>query len=251
MGLVFQTPENPHMHTNGHKVLITGGASGIGLALAKRFHAAGNTVVLAGRRADALAEAASALPGAQTEVADITQSTDRARLLHAHGDTSVLVNNAGIQINRPLLEQTEADICRELDTNLIAPVLLTHAFLPALLRQPQAAIVNVSSGLAIVPKEAASLYCASKAALHSFSQTLRWQLEGSPVKVFELLPPLVDTAMTQGRGQGKISPDALADAFWHAFTTGRHEVLAGKTRLLALINRLSPALAQRIMRKGL
>ncbi len=251
MGLVFQTPENPHMHTNGHKVLITGGASGIGLALAKRFHAAGNTVVLAGRRADALAEAASALPGAQTEVADITQSTDRARLLHAHGDTSVLVNNAGIQINRPLLEQTEADICRELDTNLIAPVLLTHAFLPVLLRQSQAAIVNVSSGLAIVPKEAASLYCASKAALHSFSQTLRWQLEGSPVKVFELLPPLVDTAMTQGRGQGKISPDELADAFWHAFTTGRHEVLAGKTRLLALINRLSPALAQRIMRKGL
>ncbi|MDO4724753.1 MAG: SDR family NAD(P)-dependent oxidoreductase, partial [Comamonadaceae bacterium] len=235
---------------SGHKVLITGGASGIGLALAKRFHAAGNSVVLAGRRADALAEAARVLPGAQTEVADITRPADRARLLQAHGDISILVNNAGIQINRPLLEQDQADIRHELETNLAAPVLLTHAFLPALLRQRQAAVVHVSSGLAIVPKEAASIYCASKAALHSFSQTLRWQLEGTPVQVFELLPPLVDTAMTQGRGQGKISPDALAAEFWRAFVANRHEVLAGKTRLLALIQRLSPALAQRIMRKG-
>ncbi|RRD58948.1 SDR family NAD(P)-dependent oxidoreductase [Comamonadaceae bacterium OH2545_COT-014] len=239
------------MNTSGHKVLITGGASGIGLALAKRFHAAGNSVVLAGRRADALAEAARALPGAQTAVADITQPADRARLLQAHGDISILVNNAGIQINRPLLEQHQADIRHELETNLAAPVLLTHAFLPALLRQPQAAIVNVSSGLAIVPKEAASIYCASKAALHSFSQTLRWQLEGTPVQVFELLPPLVDTAMTQGRGKGKISADALAAEFWRAFVADRHEVLCGKTRLLALTQRLSPALAQRIMRKGL
>ncbi|WP_343292372.1 SDR family NAD(P)-dependent oxidoreductase [Vandammella animalimorsus] len=239
------------MNTSGHKVLITGGASGIGLALAKRFHAAGNPVVLAGRRADALAEAARALPGVQTAVADITQPADRARLLQAHGDISILVNNAGIQINRPLLEQSPADIRHELETNLAAPVLLTHAFLPALLRQPQAAIVNVSSGLALVPKEAASIYCASKAALHSFSQTLRWQLEGTPVQVFELLPPLVDTAMTQGRGKGKISPDALAAEFWRAFAADRHEVLGGKTRLLALIQRLSPALAQRIMRKGL
>ncbi|WP_347484350.1 SDR family NAD(P)-dependent oxidoreductase [Vandammella animalimorsus] len=239
------------MNTSGHKVLITGGASGIGLALAKRFHAAGNPVVLAGRRADALVEAARLLPGAQTAVADITQPADRARLLQAHGDISILINNAGIQINRPLQEQTEADIRHELETNLAAPVLLTHAFLPALLRQPQAAIVNVSSGLALVPKEAASIYCASKAALHSFSQTLRWQLEGTPVQVFELLPPLVDTAMTQGRGKGKISPDALAAEFWRAFAADRHEVLGGKTRLLALIQRLSPALAQRIMRKGL
>lgn len=239
------------MQTSKHKVLITGGASGIGLALARRFHAAGNAVVLVGRRADALAEAARALPGVQTEVADITQAADRERLLHAHGHITILINNAGIQLNRPLREQSEADIRRELDTNLTAPVLLTHAFLPALLRQPQAAIVNVSSGLALVPKEAASIYCATKAALHSFSQTLRWQLEGTPVQVFELMPPLVDTAMTEGRGTGKISPDALADEFWHAFAQGRHEVLVGKTKLLGLINRLSPTLAQRIMRKGL
>lgn len=216
------------MNPSGHKVLITGGASGIGLALAKRFHAAGNALVLAGRRADALAEAARALPGAQTQVADITQPADRARLLQAHGDISILVNNAGIQINRPLLEQDQADIRHELETNLAAPVLLTHAFLPALLCQPQAAIVNVSSGLALVPKEAASIYCASKAALHSFSQTLRWQLEGTPVQVFELLPPLVDTAITQGRGKGKISADALAAEFWRTFAAAAMRCWAAK-----------------------
>ncbi|WP_373741240.1 SDR family oxidoreductase [Neisseria sp.] len=234
-----------------HTALITGGGSGIGLALARRFHAAGHRVILVGRRAEVLQKAAAELSGARYETADITLREDRERLLRNHPDVSVLVNNAGIQLNQPFAAQSEADIRHELDTNLLAPVLLTHAFLPQLTAQPNGAVVNITSGLALVPKEAAALYCAGKAALHSFSQTLRWQLEGTSVRVYELMPPLVDTAMTHGRGKGKISPDALAEEFWHAFTREKYEIMGGKTKLLHLINRIAPGLAQKIMRKGL
>ncbi|OSI17056.1 short-chain dehydrogenase [Neisseria dentiae] len=239
------------MTPDPHTVLITGGASGIGFALAQKFHAVGNRVILAGRRSEALQQAAERLPGALAETADITRAQDRAALVQKYPDLNILVNNAGIQLNSPLAEQSEADITHELCVNLTAPILLTHAFLPMLLKQPHGAVVNVSSGLAIVPKEAASVYCASKAALHSFSQTLRWQLEHTGVKVFELMPPLVDTAMTAGRGKGKISPEALAEEFWQAFLADKYEIMGGKTKLLYRINRLFPKLAERIMRKGL
>lgn len=239
------------MTPDRHTVLITGGATGIGFALARTFHEAGNQVILTGRRADVLQQAAQRLAGVQTETADIARAEDRLKLVQKYPDISVLVNNAGIQLNRPFAGQSEADIMSELDINLTAPVLLTRAFLPNLLQRSQSAVVNVSSGLAIVPKEAASIYCASKAALHSFSQTLRWQLEATPVRVFELMPPLVDTAMTAGRGKGKITPEALADEFWRAFLADKYEIPGGKTKLLAAVNRIAPKLAQKIMRKGL
>lgn len=238
------------MKTQSHTVLITGAGSGIGLALAKKFHAAGNQLILVGRRAAALQSAAEQLPGACIYPADIRESEQRTALLQRHPHISILVNNAAIQRNSPLRDQSAADIRDELETNLLAPILLTHAYLPHLMQQSEAAIINITSGLALVPKASASIYCASKAGLHSFSQSLRWQLTGSDVKVFEILPPLVDTAMTAGRGKGKISPDALADRFWHAFTHNRYHIPIGKTRVLSVIQRLSPALAARIMRNA-
>lgn len=239
------------MITKDHKVMITGGATGIGFALAKKFHQAGNQVILVGRREGLLREASDRLPGSQIAVADISQASDRQRLVDTYPDLTILINNAGIQINQPLVEQEPATIMGELDVNLTAPILLTRAFLPHLLKQEVAAIVNVSSGLALVPKEIASIYCASKAGLHSFSKTLRWQLERTPVRVFELLPPLVDTDMTAGRGSGKLSPEALAEEFWRAFERDKFIVLGGKTKILALLHRFLPSLADRIMRKGL
>ena len=114
-------------------------------------------------------------------------------------------------------------------------------------------MINVSSGLAIVPKESCAVYCATKAALHSLSQTLRWQLEHTPVRVFELMPPMVATPMSQGKGHAhlKISPDELADEFWRAFLRNRYQIMGGKTKLLYWLNRISNTLAQRVMRKGL
>jgi len=239
------------MKTSNNTVLITGGATGIGFALAEKFHAAGNCVIVVGRNEAALSNAAAALPGITTRVADISVSADREKLVAEFSNVSILVNNAGIQNNTPLSEFSPADIEHELNINFLAPALLCRAFLPHLLKQNGAAIVNVSSGLALVPKQAAAIYCASKAALHSFSKTLRWQLEGTSVNVFEILPPLVDTAMTSGRGKGKISPAQLAEEFWQGFQSDKLEMLIGKTKLLSIINRLLPSVAERIMRDGL
>lgn len=232
-------------------VLITGGATGIGFALAEKFHQAGNRVILVGRSPVALQAACQALPGAESCVADVTQAADRARLVSQYPEVSVLVNNAGIQFNDAIADAREADIEQELTVNFLAPVLLAKAYIPLLGRLPQAAIINVSSGLALVPKENAAIYCASKAALHSFSKTLRWQLENTPIRVFEVLPPLVETAMTAGRGKGKITPAQLADEFWRGFKADRSEIYIGKTKLLLWINRLAPRLAEKILRPGL
>lgn len=239
------------MNHTQHTILITGGATGIGFALAEKFHSAGNRVIIVGRSESTLSKATNALPGTVACVADISVAQDRERLVTQFPDVSVLVNNAGIQVNTPIAESTPKDIEHELNVNFLAPVLLSRAFLPLLIQRPSAAIVNVSSGLALVPKQVAAIYCASKAALHSFSKTLRWQLEGTSVRVFEVLPPLVETAMTAGRGKGKITPAQLADEFWEGFKADRFEMLIGKTKLLAFVNRLAPVVAAKIMRRGL
>lgn len=241
------------MTPTGHTVLITGGATGIGFALAKQFHSAGNQIILVGRREDVLQQAAAQLSGSRYAVADVSKTEDRERLAREFTDVNVLINNAAIQYTKPLAEQTDAEIVQEIDINLTAPVLLTQAFMPVLQAKPNAAVVNVSSGLAIVPKETCALYCATKAALHSYSQVLRWQLESSNVRVFEILPPMVATPLSQGKGYAnlKISPDELAAEFWRDFQRDHFEIMAGKSKWLYWINRISATLGQRIMRKGL
>jgi short-subunit dehydrogenase involved in D-alanine esterification of teichoic acids len=236
------------MHPSNHTVLITGGATGIGLALAGRFHAQGNRVILVGRSPSALADAAKALPGVQTHAADITLAADRERLFNRCADVSVLINNAGIRIDKNFDQVTEAELRAELDVNFLAPILLTQTFLPALKQRPEAAVINVSSGVALWPRQAAAMYNASKAAMHSFTKSLRWQLDGSSVRVFEVLPPLVESAMTAGRGRGKISPAQLADEFWAGYQADRYEMLIGKVKLLAWMRRMSPAFTDRTMR---
>lgn len=238
------------MRTSDHKVLITGGSRGIGLAIAKQFHSTGNTVVLVGRDRNALEAATAAMPGAVFQIADVSNPADRARLVRECSDVSVLVNNAGVQINGLFDEIPATQVDEEIEVNLIAPMLLSRALLPSLKAKPEAAIVNVTSVLALTPKQSAATYCASKAGLHSFSRSLRWQLEATTVRVFELMPPLVDTAMTSGRGSAKLSPEAVAVAFWNSYLRNSFEVRVGKARAAGLISRLVPSLAERIMRKG-
>ena len=239
------------MNPTQQTALITGGATGIGFALAKKFHSAGNRVILVGRSEDALLRATQALPGAEACSADISNADDRERLVSRYPDVTVLVNNAGIQINKAITDSSAAEIEQELNVNFLAPVLLSRAFLSLLLQKPSAAIVNISFGLALAPKELAAMYCASKAALHSFSKTLRWQLDGTGVRVFEVLPALVETAMTTGRGKGKISAARLAEEFWQGFQADRYEMLIGKTKLLAAVHRIAPSIAEKVMRRGL
>jgi uncharacterized oxidoreductase len=134
-------------------------------------------------------------------------------------------------------------ITHEIEVNLTAPVLLTEAALPELRERPRATLVFVTSGLALSPKASAPVYCATKAALRSFTRSLRWQLEGSRVRVVEVLPPIVDTAMTRGRGAHKLTPDEVARDVVRGLAQGDDELFIGRTKLLRLVMALSPRLA--------
>ena len=206
------------MQKTGNTILITGGASGIGLALAKRFVARGNAVIASGRRADVLAAAAKAVPGLQTLQADVSTEAGRealaAEVVKRFPALNVLINNAGIQ-NRPapLTEPQDWSAHRaEIATNLEAPVHLTFLLLPQLMRAAHATIINVSSGLAFVPHPRMATYCMTKAALHSFTLSLRQQLSGTKTEVIEIIPPAVDTDLGgPGLHTFGINVDAFAD----------------------------------------
>lgn len=238
------------MRSSVHRLLITGGAKGIGFALARKFHAAGNDVVMVARDQSALDSASTKLRGTETIQADITTPEGRSAVVDGAKGTSVLVNNAGVQLNREFSELSLEEIDREVNTNLLAPLNLVHQLLPTLLKQSEAAIIDVSSILAIVPKQSAPVYGATKAAVRSFSRSLRWQLEETSVRVIEVVPPVVDTNMTAGRGSGKISPDIVADEVWNGFLADKAEIFVGKARPAAFIARLMPSLVERIIRRS-
>lgn len=241
------------MQTHNNTVLITGGAIGIGLALAERFLAEGNTVIITGRNLTKFETAKAKLPTLHTVVANMTNASAVEQLAKAYPHVNILINNAAVQFNYAFADSVNSPelIETELRTNLFGPILLTKYMLPQLLAKPHAAIVNLTSGLGFVPKQSAAVYCATKSGLHTFTTALRWQLEASNVKVFEVIPPLVDTAMTAGRGQGKISPEVLVEEFWHGFAIDRFEMPIDRAKQLLLLNRVAPRLAAQRMRYGL
>lgn len=237
-------------------VLITGGSSGIGFALAKRLVEKGNKVIIASSNRDRLDQAVRACPALIAYPCNL-QNPDEITaftrdIVLAHPDLNILINNAGIQLNYDFLRESNIHdhIHREIQINLTSTLQLSSSFLAHLTQQSQAAIVNVSSGLGLAPKKSAPVYCATKAAIHLFTKGLRYQLEATNVKVFEIIPPLVSTPMTEGRGKGKISPDQLVDEFIRGFERDRYEIRIGKVKLLSLIQRISPTLADRILKNG-
>ena len=185
------------MDLGSNTVLITGGGSGIGLAIATRFLHAGSRVIVCGRREEKLAAAKAAHPELQTRVVDVSSESDRGALrdwaVHEFPGLNVLVNNAGIQRYPKLGESDWANMREEIVINFEAVVHLSSLFIPHLRRTPRAAILNVTSGLSFVPIARAPIYCATKAALHSFTLSLRRQLVDSDITVIEIIPPAVDT----------------------------------------------------------
>ena len=186
------------MQVTGNTILITGGGTGIGLGLAGKFIEDGNTVIICGRRQDALRKAKEKYPGLilrTCDVADVNQRTDLHRwATETYPGLNVLVNNAGIQRRFDLLnEQPWTNIHDEIAVNLEAPIHLSCLFAGHLRTVPEPAIINIGSGLAFVAMASAPVYCATKAALHSFTLSLRHQLSKTPVRVIELLPPAVNT----------------------------------------------------------
>lgn len=203
------------MRITGNTILITGGGSGIGRALAEAFQARGNQVVIAGRRQALLDETVAANPGMKSAVLDIEDGDAiRAfaeRLKADHPSLNVVVHNAGIMRSESLREGSVADAEATIATNLLGPIRLDAALLPFLLAQPRTAIMTVSSGLAFLPRASAPTYCATKAAIHSYTQSLRYQLKGTSVQVIELIPPYVQTGLTGARQASDPHAMPLAD----------------------------------------
>lgn len=160
-------------------------------------------------------------------------------------DNTVLITGGGSGIGLALHRIEE-----EVNINLLAHLKLTDRFLPILMGRPSAAIVNVTSALALLPKQSAPIYCATKAAMHNFTKALRYQFEDTTVKVFEIILALVDTEMTKGRGKGKITPEALAAEALRGLESNQYEIRIEKTKILFALNRFLPSVAERIIRNG-
>ena len=189
------------MKLTDNTILVTGGGSGIGRSLAEAFHALGNQVVIAGRGSRNLDAVTAANPGMQSLTVDMADAGSIAafagRLSAEHPGLNVLINNAGIMVPEDLPEQEPplADAEAMVMINLLGPIRLTAALLPVLRRQAHATVMTVSSGLAFVPMAMTPTYCATKAAIHSYTQSLRYQLRETSVEVLELIPPYVATSL--------------------------------------------------------
>jgi short-subunit dehydrogenase involved in D-alanine esterification of teichoic acids len=239
--------------------LLTGASSGIGRAIALQLAEAGHEVIAWGRDAGRLAELrnghAGILAVQQVDLGDIANLADAAqRCLEQWPALSGIIHCAGIQHELLLSDPSygAAAIGEELLVNLAAPIELSRALLPHLLKQAHGRIVFVSSALAHAPKKRAATYNASKAGLHAFAQSLRAQLKGGPVQVLELIPPLVDTPMTAGRGSGKVAPEAVAAALLKHITLAQRlpeRVWVGRARLLPWLLRLAPNTLKRAFLK--
>lgn len=237
------------MQLSGKTILVTGGTDGIGAQLIRQLRARGATVITQGRNAERCA--ATKADGFEVIQADLsTQQGVDALLAGVKGRAiDILVNNAGAGVDHdfreaaPDLDAADATIF----LNLNAPIRLIAALMPVLQARPEAMIVNVTSGLAIAPRAGGPVYCATKAALRSYSQALRHQLQGTRVHVLEALPPVVETKLTAGRGSKKMAPDECARQILVGMERNAEEANVGMVKVLQLVHSISPRLARKIM----
>ncbi|HUJ61168.1 MAG TPA: SDR family NAD(P)-dependent oxidoreductase [Kofleriaceae bacterium] len=246
------------MKLTGRTILITGGSSGIGLALAKRFVELGNEVIITGRNRARLDAARQATPQLQvlcSDAADPVAIAELARTVkHAHPELDVLVNNAGVMTYRNLAHPGEdlAGLTSEVDTNVAGPVRLVAALIEQL-QANHGTIINVSSGLAFVPLTAAPIYSATKAFMHAYTITLRQQLAPHGVEVIELMPPAVRTELAAYPDDPSfkvISTDELVARTFKALHKGKLEICPGQAGGLRFMSRMAPGFIRGVLEKG-
>ena len=244
-------PYSQPMKLINRTVLLTGGTSGIGLEMAKQLIQRGNQVIVTGRDQEKLDAAKYSLPGLHTFRSDVS---DPAAIVALSNDVlrkfpalDTLINNAGIMRNLNVNQAHDlTDVTREIEINLSGPVRMIQQFLTHLKTEKGALIVNVSSGLAFVPFPASPIYCATKAALHSFTQSLRVQLSGTTVTVVELAPPAVETPLFRGefaeemKGEKGMAAAVLVARAIAGIEAGHLEIRPGLSNVLKLMNRIAP-----------
>ena len=237
------------MQINGKLILLTGGTDGIGLQLARQLKAKGATVITSGRNPDRVASAQA--EGFEVIAVDLSTQAGVDALISGVGERKIdiLVNNAGVGSDHDFREAAPdlADNDASIFLNLNAPMHLITRLMPMLRSRPEAMIVNVTSGLAIAPNAGGAVYCATKAGLRSYTQSLRAQLAGTNIHVLEALPPVVETKMTAGRANKKMSASDCAAAFVSAMENNADEANVGMVKVLRIVHSLSPALARQVM----
>ncbi|MEP3296025.1 MAG: SDR family NAD(P)-dependent oxidoreductase [Litoreibacter sp.] len=234
-------------------IVITGGASGLGLELLRQL-VTDNMISVIGRPSAGLIALRDNFPNVAIYEADLSDlsAVERAAdaLVKTDKPIDVLINNAAVQYTPRF---TDADfryetIRREIDVNFTSICALVHLLLPNLMGSQPAMIVNINSGLALAPKTDSAIYCATKGALNIFSQSLAYQLEGTNIEVKQVFLPLVDTAMTAGRGSRKLPPEWVARDIIRGLSSSRANIDIGKVRALRVLLRIAPSLAARIMK---
>jgi len=239
------------MKTTANTILITGGSAGIGFALAQRFITEGNNVIITGRNEARLKAAAEKLGGSVTAIAaDVSKPEEVEALVQKiktdFPNLNILINNAGAASYYMLGSQADAfaNAQEEIVTNYLSVIRLTEKLLPVLKQQDESAVVNVSSITAFVPTTFLPTYSASKAALHSYTQSLRFTLADTSVKIFELMPPLVNTEFSKEiGGENGIAPSVLADDLLEAFANNTFEIHTGATADIYKLNQTDPVAA--------
>lgn len=236
------------MKLTDHVVLITGGGSGIGLAIARTFVSIRNRVVICGNNIAQLQDAQITTPELHGIQCDITNADNVQQMLDEidrhYGRLTILVNNVGVQHNYLLqdIHDVRDKIYHEIEVNFGAMVCLTYQCLPLLLQAGETAIINVGSRAGLIPKLDSIVYSATKAAVHSFTTGLRWQLEPTSVRVFELFPPMVETPM--------IETEVVAEALVRGIARNRSEIFVDRMRVLRLLVRFAPQFATKSLKKG-
>jgi uncharacterized oxidoreductase len=240
------------MNLTNNTILITGGTNGIGFELAKQLLQLGNTVIVTGRDTAKLQKTKKELPKIHTIQSDVSKIADIdslfAQVIKDFPQTNILINNAGImrEINLHDHQSNLLDLTREIETNLCGPIRLTSKFLNHLKAKPTAAIVNVSSGVAFVPLPTSPIYCATKAALHSFTQSLRVQLKNTKINVFELAPPATQTELLASanpedmKGVSIMKVEDMVAVAIKGFQSGQLEIRPGQANQLKFMSRLAP-----------
>ena len=239
------------MNIAGKTILLTGGTNGIGREMAEQLKAKGATVITTGRNPDRVA--AMREKGFEVIEADLSDGRGVDALVAAVGGKAidVLINNAGQLVDHDFRESAPDPDASDVAiyANLSAPIRLIVGLMETLKARPEAAIVNVTSGLAIAPAAASPVYCATKAGLRFYTLSLRAQLEGTNIQVIEALPPVVDTQMNAGRNAKKMSPEECARQIVEALEKNQAEANIGMTKALRLMEGIHPSLAKRVTLK--
>lgn len=233
------------MKKSGNTVLITGGGTGIGLAMAEKFLNEGNEVIICGRTQATLDAAQKQFPKLHTLVADVSSPSGReglaSEIKKRFPKLNILVNNAGIYSITDILQPNYIETLeRELATNLVAPMALIQQLMPVLEKQSNAIIINVTTGYVFIPSAQSSAYSASKVGLRAITQGLRFQLRHTPMRVVEVVPPAVDTQMNKGKNIDLMSSEIFAQKVFKGLVNGDDEIVVGVSKLGKFLSRLAP-----------